>query len=372
MPPLSVMLKPASGLCNLRCKYCFYADEAANRETASYGLMSEETLEEILKRTLAFAEGSCAFVFQGGEPTLAGLDFFRKAMELEEKWNVNHVTIHNSIQTNGTLLDREWAEFFRKHHFLVGLSLDGNRRVHDANRLDAGGEGTFSQVTRAMELLKAYKVEFNVLTVVTRQTVPQIKQIYQFFARAGVEYQQYIPCLDPLNQESGAQSYSLDEALYLKFLKDLFDCWYPEARQGKLRYVRYFIGLMNIIAGNPPGVCEMNGVCSRQYVVEADGSVYPCDFYMLDPWRLGNLKEDSFPTLEQRRQELQFIEASRAYPEQCHHCRWAFLCRGGCRRDRLEGPEGQLGVNRYCGAFRSFFEYAYPKLAELVRLYSRR
>ena len=372
MPPLYVMLKPASGLCNLRCKYCFYADEAANRETASYGMMSEDTLEQILKRTLAFAEGSCTFVYQGGEPTLAGLDFFHRAIELEKKWNVNDVAIHHSIQTNGILLDREWAEFFKDNHFLVGLSLDGNRKVHDANRLDAKGDGTFSQVIRAMELLKEYKVEFNILTVVTRQTVPNIRQIYQFFSRAGVEYQQYIPCLDPLEEEPGRQSYSLDEELYLKFLKDLFDCWYLEAKQGKLRYVRYFIGLMNLLAGNPPGVCEMNGVCGRQYVVEADGSVYPCDFYMLDQWRLGNFNRDSFEVLEQKRSELGFIEASRAYPEQCHTCKWAPLCRGGCRRDRLQGSDGSLDVNRYCSAFQEFFEYAAPRLLELVRQYSRR
>ena len=371
MPPLSIMLKPASGLCNLRCQYCFYADEAANRETASYGMMSEDTLEQILKRTLAFAEGSCTVVFQGGEPTLAGLDFFRKAMELEKKWNVNHVAIHNSIQTNGILLDREWAAFLKEHNFLVGISLDGNRRVHDANRLDPKGDGTFAQVMGAINLLKEWKIEFNVLAVVTRQSVPQIKNIYQFFIRSGVDYQQYIPCLDPLETVPGLQSYSLDEALYLKFLKDLFDCWYADARQGKLRYIRYFIGLMNLIAGNPPGVCEMNGVCSRQYVVEADGSVYPCDFYMLDQWKLGNLTTDTFEQLEQQRQALQFIEASRVYPRQCHQCRWAPLCRGGCRRDRLTAENGQPGINRYCGAFRGFFEYAYPRLAGLVRQYNR-
>ena len=370
MPPLSIMLKPASSLCNLRCQYCFYADEAAHREQASYGMMSEDTLEAILKRTLAFAEGSCTIVYQGGEPTLAGLGFFRRAMELEQKWNVNGVAIHHSIQTNGMVLDREWAAFFREHRFLVGLSLDGNRKVHDANRLDPTGQGTFGRVMESLNLLKEYKVEFNVLTVVTRQTVPQIKQIYQFFSRLGVEYQQYIPCLDPLEAVPGKQGYSLDEESYLQFLKNLFDCWYPEAKQGHLRYVRYFIGLMNLLAGNPPGVCEMNGVCSRQYVVEADGSVYPCDFYMLDDWRLGNLTTDSFPELERRRQALGFIEASRVYPPQCRSCKWAPLCRGGCRRDRLAMPDGSLGVNRYCGAFRSFFEYAVPKLMELVRQYS--
>lgn len=371
MPPLSIMIKPASGLCNLHCSYCFYADESANRERASYGIMSVESLEQIIKRVLAHAEGNCTIAFQGGEPTLAGLDFFRKVMELQRKWNINHVKISNAIQTNGILIAREWASFFREYNFLVSISLDGNRRVHDANRLDDNGNGSFDRVIKSMDLLKEYGVEFNVLSVVTRQTVSQVRNVYQFFSRAGAEYQQYIPCLDPLNRQPGGESYSLNEELYEKFLKELFDCWYPDARKGKLRYIRYFIRLMNIIAGNHPGSCEMNGVCSRQYVVEADGSVYPCDFYMLDPWRLGNLTTDSFAQLEQRRKELGFIETSQDYPQQCHTCKWAFLCRGGCRRDRLKGENGRVGPNRYCAAFRGFFEYAYPRLAELVHMYSR-
>lgn len=371
MPPLSIMLKPASGLCNLRCRYCFYADETARREIPCYGMMSGETLEAILRRALAYAQGSCTILFQGGEPTLAGLDFFRQVVELENKWNVNGVAVQNAIQTNGILLDGQWAAFFREHRFLVGLSLDGNRRTHDVNRLDSRGCGTFDRVIRAMELLKEYQVDFNILTVVTRQSVDQVRKIYQFLARAGVEYQQYIPCMDPLDQPPGEQSYSLNEELYGRFLKALFDCWYEEARGGHLRYVRYFVGLMNLMTGNPSGACEMNGVCGRQYVVEADGSVYPCDFYMLDHWRLGNLTTDSFAQLEQRRQKLGFIEVSCRYPAQCHQCKWAFLCRGGCRRDRLPGENGQLGPSRYCAAFQSFFEYAYPKLREVVALYRR-
>lgn len=216
MPPLSIMIKPASGLCNLHCSYCFYADESANRERASYGIMSVESLEQIIKRVLAHAEGNCTIAFQGGEPTLAGLDFFRKVMELQRKWNINHVKISSAIQTNGILIAREWASFFREYNFLVSISLDGNRRVHDANRLDDNGNGSFDRVIKSMDLLKEYGVEFNVLSVVTRQTVSQVRNIYQFFSRAGAEYQQYIPCLDPLNRQPGGESYSLNEELYEK------------------------------------------------------------------------------------------------------------------------------------------------------------
>lgn len=369
MPAISIMLKPASGLCNLRCKYCFYADEAASRTVACYGMMSQETLEAVLRRTLAFAEGQCTVSFQGGEPTLAGLDFFRKVVELEKKWNVNSVQIENTIQTNGILIDEEWAKFLGEHRFLVGISLDGNRQTHDVNRLDPKGKGTFVRVTRAIELLKKYHVEFNVLTVVTRQLVPHIRNIYGYFARLGVEYQQYIPCLDPMAEVPGEQSYSLTSEDYATFLKELFDCWYAEARQGRMRYVRYFIGLMNMVGGYPPGVCEMYGVCSHQFVVEADGSVYPCDFYMLDQWRLGSLVTDTFEQLERRREELKFIEVSKEWPDECRKCKWVALCRNGCRRDRLMTPEGKPGRHRHCKAYQEFLEYAYPRLRELVRMY---
>lgn len=372
MPELSIMIKPASGLCNLRCKYCFYADEMSHRDVKSYGMMSEDTLEAVLRRTLAFAERQCTVAFQGGEPTLAGLDFFRKVVELEEKWNVNHVRIENALQTNGILIDEEWAAFLGKHHFLVGISLDGNRQTHDANRLDPKGKGTFARVTRTIELLKKHKVEFNVLTVVTKQLVPHIRNIYGYFARLGVDYQQYIPCLDPMEEMTGEHSYSLTSEDYARFLKDLFDCWYPEAKGGNLRYIRYFIGLMNLMAGHPSGICEMSGVCCRQFVVEADGSVYPCDFYMLDEWRLGNLVTDDFLALERKRRELRFIEMSYPRPAECDGCKWAYLCRNGCRRDRPMSPDGTPGLHRYCKAYQEFLEYAAPRLQELVRLYTGR
>ena len=158
MPPITVMLKPASGLCNMRCRYCFYADEMAHRTTESYGIMQPDTLEAIVKRVLAFAQGSCSFVYQGGEPTLAGLSFFEQALEFQKKWNVNRVTIENSLQTNGYAIDEAWAEFFARNHFLVGISLDGPKDIHDANRVDAQGKGTYNRVMHAIQLLQKQKV----------------------------------------------------------------------------------------------------------------------------------------------------------------------------------------------------------------------
>ena len=192
MATLSVMMKPASGSCDLRCRYCFYADESRNRETENYGQMSEQTLEQVVKKTLQYATDGCTFGFQGGEPTLRGLEFFRRFVALEKKHNHRGVPVERAIQTNGIHLTQEWATFFRRNHFLVGLSLDGGEAIHDRNRVDAGGQGTFRRVMNAVELLRSNEVDFNILCVVTEQNAPHIEEIYRFFMEQGLVYQQYI------------------------------------------------------------------------------------------------------------------------------------------------------------------------------------
>lgn len=185
MPAISIMLKPASGLCNMQCKYCFYTDETTKRETASYGTMSLHTLEQIIKNALSYATDYCSILFQGGEPTLVGLDFYKAVIEFENKWNIHHVTIENSIQTNGLLIDEEWALFLHQNHFLVGLSLDGTQELHDHCRKDHHLNGTFSQVIHAVELFRKHHVEFNILTVVTKHTIPHTRELYTFFKENG-------------------------------------------------------------------------------------------------------------------------------------------------------------------------------------------
>lgn len=367
MGAMSVMIKPASGLCNLRCRYCFYLDELANRESGCLGLMDEATLESVLAEVLRHATGRCVIAFQGGEPTLAGLDFFRKAVALEKKLNVNRCVIENAIQTNGTLINEEWAAFFAKEHFLVGVSLDGPKDIHDYNRLDASGQGTYGRIIGSIKLLQKHNVEFNILTVVTAQTCRHARQVYRFFEKNGLTFQQYIACLDPLECQRGSFPWSLTPALYGQFLKDLFDCWYADAVSGKRKYNRYFDNLLEILSGGRPEACGMLGFCSAQIVVEADGSVYPCDFYVLDRWKLGNFRTDTLEQIEARRRELGFIEMSAKHHPDCLKCRWQMLCRGGCRRDRSSSADGGLGKNYFCQSYQEFFEYAYPRLLSLAR-----
>lgn len=364
MSSLSLLVKPSSGGCNVRCKYCFYHDEQLNRETFSYGFMSEETLEILIKKALEYATVRCTFGFQGGEPTLRGLDFFRLAVELQKKYNIHRVEIFNAIQTNGLLIDSEWADFLRENKFLVGLSLDGTKETHDLNRLDPNGKGTFNRVLQTAQRLAAHQVDFNLLTVVTNQTADNIGKIYGFYRRSGLLYQQYIPCLDPLGEQRGISPYSLTPEKFAKFLKALFDLWYRDVIAGKFIYIRYFENLLGMLLGRPPEHCGLSGRCALQNVVEADGSVYPCDFYCLDQYRLGNIRESGFEELAASPRAKQFLAEGLAVPERCRECRCAFICRGGCRRDRE--PLGE-NANYFCEAYRSFFAYALPRLQELAR-----
>lgn len=368
MPSLSLLIKPSSGGCNIRCKYCFYHDEQLNRETFSYGFMSEETLEILIKKALEYATIHCSFGFQGGEPTLRGLDFYRRVVELQKKYNVHHAEIANAIQTNGLLIDDEWAQFLHENRFLVGLSLDGIKDVHDQNRLDPEGKGTFNRVLQAAQKLTAHQVDFNLLTVVTNRTADAITKIYNFYRRSNLLYQQYIPCLDPLEEERGSSPYSLTPEKYAKFLKTLFDLWYRDVTAGRFIYIRYFENLLGMLMGRRPESCGMSGQCAIQNVVEADGSVYPCDFYCLDQWKLGNIRTDSFESMAKCEAAQRFLMEGTLGREQCRECEYAPICRGGCRRDRE--PLGE-GGNYFCEAYKGFFAYALPRLQGMARTIQR-
>ena len=371
MPPLSILLKPASSGCNLRCAYCFYADEASMRAVPNYGLMSSEVSHTLIEQAAWAADGSVTFLFQGGEPTLAGLDFYRDFVSHVRNKAHGRLAVQYAIQTNGILLDEEWCRFFRENRFLVGLSLDGNRACHDRFRRDGAGKGTYDRVLRAARLLEQAGVEYNVLTVVTGYLAKHIQSVFGALCKEGFRFQQYIPCLDPLEETRGGQGYSLSPAQYEAFLKNLFDLWFRELEQGRYWSIRYFDNLVWMLGGHAPEQCSMRGCCGLQYLVEADGSVYPCDFYGLDAYRLGNIRQNSWAELDRTREELEFIKASQSVPEECGRCRWYPLCRNGCRRDRLTGAGG-LGRNYYCSSYAGFFAYALPRLRRAQVLLSAR
>lgn len=367
MPPLHLLIKPASGACNLRCRYCFYYDLTQKRETACYGMMTPNTLEQIIQKALDYADDDLTIAYQGGEPTLVGLDFYRESIRFQNQYNHKHLRIHNAIQTNGFALDEEWAKFFAEHHFLVGVSVDGTSKTHDAFRLDPKGKDSFSKVMKNIRLLEKYHVDFNILTVVHAFTAKNIQEIYRFYKAKHFQYLQFIPCLDPMGEEPGKEIYSLTPKAYGEFLCKLFDLWYDDLLHGNEVHIRQFENYVEMLLGYPPESCGMSGICSFQHVIEADGTVYPCDFYVMDGYELGNLTACSFDDIQKRRQEIQFIEESTVIDPKCRDCAYYSICRGGCKRYREPRLDGKLRLNCFCESYQLFFSYAGSRLVQLSK-----
>jgi len=372
MPNVNLLIKPASSLCNLRCKYCFYHDVAENRATKSYGIMTLEMLERLVKQALEYASGSCTFAFQGGEPTLAGLDFFRQLILFEKKYNINNIQINNSLQTNGIVIDEEWAKFFVENKFLIGLSIDGPKEIHDALRIYPNGNGSFGRVMEAVKIFDKYKVEYNILCVINNFVARHPDKVYKFFKKCGFRFLQFIPCLDPLGQASGSEDYSLTPERYASFLKRIFDFYFEDFMANDIMSIRTFDNYVGMFLGMPPESCGMSGVCSCYFVIEGDGSVFPCDFYVTDEWNIGNIQKNSFIDMLKSEKAQEFMQSSKPIDEKCKSCQYYKLCRGGCRRNREPFADGMPVLNHFCSSYYEFFDYALPRLQQMAQIVSNR
>ncbi len=358
MDNLSLLVKPASGLCNMACRYCFYRDEMNRYKELDMRVMPEETMELLIERACAEAKSSLRITFQGGEPTLACLGYFRRFTELVREKKRRGTAVSYAIQTNGLLIDGEWARFFAENHFLVGLSFDGTPRIHDANRLDHGGEGTASRVERAWKLLREHRVETNVLCVVTEQAAKKPQQIYRYMKEMGVAYLQFIPCIPPAE----TASWQLSTDSYAYFLKAVFDLWYRDWQNGVYISVRHLDDYLNLLMGRYASSCAAMGQCGGYFAVENDGSVYPCDFFVSRDWYLGNIREASFTELAKSGKMTEFLTETYK-PGKCRECSFYGLCRGGCKNDYSMG-EGER-ENRFCSAYREFFAYAMERMIKV-------
>lgn len=361
MASASILIKPASSACNIRCKYCFYRSLSDKRACSNFGMMSEETLETLVKNALHYADEYCSFAFQGGEPTLVGLDFYRKLIALQKKYNQNHTEIQNTIQTNGICITEEWAKFFAEHQFLVGLSLDGNKKLNQY-RTDAQEKNTFESIMHTVQLFEQYHVAYNIVSVVTSLTAKNTAELYQFYKKKGFLYQQYIACLD--EHPNKKYGYSLTPKAYGKFLCELFDLWYADFIHGYNLDIRTFSNWVQMAAGYPPESCGMSGKCTCYFVVEGDGSVYPCDFYASDEWKLGTVADD-FNLLLESKKAKDFVRCSLPVHEKCRKCRHFYLCRGGCRRWREPFENGKPALNVLCTAYEQFFDHCSDRIYAL-------
>ncbi|MDR3293087.1 MAG: radical SAM protein [Clostridiales bacterium] len=364
MENMFVLLKPVGGNCNMRCSYCFYRDEVKKRGEIFPARMSPDVLRAVIQNALKHTTGHCTIAFQGGEPTLAGLDFFKSAAEFARELNVNRCKISFLLQTNGLLSDGDWCDFLSRERFLVGVSLDGTKELHDLHRVDLNGQGTFERVMRTVRRLRARGIETNILTVLTSDTCRRFSEVNAFFLRERLDFVQYIPCIEPIGEERGLLPWSLSPKAYGQYLKDAFDIWYRDILGGRYRSHRYFDNLLMLMHGSPSEACGMSGRCGLQYVAETDGSTYPCDFYASENYRIGNLCTDSVKEIDERRRKIGFVEQSMRIGSACGSCHWYALCRGGCRRDRDYFDAG-IGENYYCQAYKDFFEYAYPRMEQV-------
>jgi len=347
------MVKPASSLCNMRCAYCFYHDVAENRESFNYGMMSRETARLLIEKALAFAKGKPVyFAFQGGEPLLAGIDFFRFFTRTVKEKNKKHSAVSFSMQTNGLEINRDWAVFLRQEKFLVGLSLDGGLQA-SRYRLKVNGQSSWHDVLGAAGLLRRGEVDFNILTVLTGHCAEHIAETYRFFKKRGFRYLQFIPCLRPFDCSEivdNDELYMTPEQ-YADFLIQLFKLYVRDYLRGEYTSVRQLDNYVRLYLGGQPEQCGMAGHCTFQYVVEGNGNVYPCDFYCTDKWLLGNIHERAFQDFSQGARR--FIEGSLSVPGRCKGCKYYPFCRGGgCKRLRESRD--------YCEAYRAFFESSLP------------
>lgn len=319
-------------------------------------MMDGMVVDALLEKSLSDSD-AVAYAFQGGEPTLVGLPWFERFVASVEQKNTRHIPVSYALQTNGTLLDDAWGDFFATNHFLVGVSLDGFPRLHNLHRQTQNGERSADATMKGVDILRRHHVPFNVLTVVTRDVANNLDRIWEFYRTEGFLYQQYIPCIDPIGEED---TY-LDADAYGEFLVNLGRKWITSFSTGQPVSIRLFDNFMAMLCGFPVEECDMRGVCSVQYVIEGGGAAYPCDFYSTDPWYLGSITTTSLAAIDAQRDELSFITASKNTSESCITCRYRNLCRGGCKRFR-----GKDGTFRFCKSYQRLFDELLPDMETLA------
>jgi uncharacterized protein len=355
------MTKPRGAICNLDCDYCYFLSKEMLYPGSRFK-MANDLLEEYTRQYIeAQRVNQMTFAWQGGEPTLMGLDFFKLAVELQEKYRCPGMQIHNALQTNGTLLDEEWATFLRDNKFLVGLSLDGPCELHNAYRHDKGGHGTFDKVMMAVALLKSHGVEFNILTTLNAANADHPLEVYRFLRdEVGTDFIQFIPIVERANetgfQEGGeVTNRSITGEQYGRFMIAVFDEW-VRRDVGKI-FVQLFDTALNSWLGLPAGLCVFDETCGTGLALEHNGDLYSCDHYVEPAHKLGNLRQLPMLQMVGSEQQRQFGLAKReSLPRYCRECPVRFACNGGCPKDRiLKTPEGEDGLHYLCAGYKAFF-----------------
>ena len=355
--PVSLLIKPVSGACNMACSYCFYRGDSGHNR----GVMTEDTAKALIRSVFEYATADVCFAFQGGEPTLAGVEFFERFVAMAESDNKRGLPVFWSVQTNGIDPDQKLCDFFAIKGFLVGISLDGTRDIHDSYRKTPCGQGSFDSVLKGIEAYRAAGADVNILTVVSDELARNADASWDELAKLGLPCLQFILCLE---NESGRKHYcapTVEE--YGDFLIASFDKWKHHIEIGDYISVRQFDNMVSAALGYPCELCSFAGKCTNQLVCESDGSVYPCDFYVDEKYLEGNISENSVAELLNSKGALKFISERPCTPKECYSCSWGALCRGGCRREF-----NRSGKTRYCQSYRRFFKEREKEICNVISL----
>lgn len=371
--PYVTVTKPIGAICNLDCEYCFYKRKQGlypEKKSADFR-MSDAMLEEYIRQYMSTPDRQVTFVWQGGEPTLMRLDFFRKVIRMQNRFNPERKVINNSLQTNAIKLNDEWARFLKKHRFLVGVSLDGPAYLHNKYRIYKSGKGTFDGVMRGIQFLRKNSVEYNILCCVNRFNADHPLEMYEFLKeQSGTNYWQFIPIVERLNSSnSRVTNYSVLSEQYGKFLTKIFNHWVRHDI-GKIS-VQIFDVVFNHFMGLPPLLCQFDETCGKCPALEHNGDFYSCDHYVDREYFLGNIMNQPMQMMVDSYQQRLFGQDKKtSLPAYCQQCSVQSLCNGGCPKNRfINTPEGTSGLNYLCKGYKQFFTYVRPYMRYLSQQY---
>jgi uncharacterized protein len=369
MQPFTLLIKPSGSSCNMECRYCFYKDRASEFGTGTQR-MGDEVLRRLVEDYMRLSFSPAILIWQGGEPTLMGLDFYKKVVGLQKQFGASGQKVANCLQTNGILLNDQWCRFLHENNFLVGISIDGPQEFHDYYRLDQGGCGTYERVMRAVEKCKEHKVEFNALALVNDRNVEHPDKLFDFFLGNGIEYLQFIPCFETNPATRDIKDFSITPRQYGEFLCRLFDRWFDHGPQNQR--IRDFDSIISYCITGKHTICTFGRRCSQYIVVEHTGDVFCCDFFVEPNWRLGNILETPIEKLAADDKKQTFARAKQNLCDKCILCRHLAVCRGGCIKHRAR-PEPSRRTSRiehrescFCEAYKQFFDYTMPRFMQIA------
>ena len=359
---ISLLLKPASSLCNLSCAYCFYR-RVRDIYPSIPTKMSRSVAQRVIRKTLSTDAPHNSFCWQGGEPLLMGLDFFRDVVAFQKKYARPGQVIENSLQTNGLLLDDQWCEFLRQENFLVGISLDGPAEIHDFYRKDNEQKGTFTEVMRSIGLMKKHDVQFNILCLLTDRNVKSPLELYNFFRSHDFRFIQFINCFENDSCSGALKPFSVCGKETGEFYITLFDEWF-----GKDFFdvsIRFFEDILLYLVDGVKASCCYNNMCNSYLIVEHNGDCYPCDFFVFEEWKIGNLMQNDIRTIMKSPLRSVFASLKADLSEECMGCRVASFCKGDCTRFRYLPDAGYKNISEYCTTIKMVYNHIEPYLPEI-------